>query len=238
MRSLAWLPSTTDEVYKSSDLYFMSVDNYYLLSDKVSYLHDHITNEDFLTTLMIKRDITFEVFKNEFSKWSSNPAFTTSPEHIFNVYDYFMNHRTEVPSLLDKPFIFLPKKEKGKNSRSIEGQFHKVEKLSWKDPSNVFNKMSSVSTRKILRDFYRDHHREFFLKVVGVDEYPSGEEYLRLITNITASVTQLPNKEKCFEIFMLMAAIAETFCMEMLWALFMKLVIHLKFLTDKNYTII
>ena len=211
MRSLAWLPSTTDEVYKSSDLYFKSIDNYYLLSDKVSYLHDHITNEDFLTTLMIKRDMTFEVFKNEFSKWSSNPAFTTSPEHIFKVYDYFMNHQTEVPSLLDKPFIFLPKKENSKNSRSIEGQFHKVEKVSWKDPSNIVKKMSSVSTRKILRDFYRDNHREFFLKVVGVDEYPSAEEYLRLITNITASVTQLPNKEKCFEIFMLMAAIAETF---------------------------
>ena len=39
MRSLAWLPSTTDEVYKSSDLYFKSIDNYYLLSDKVSYSH-------------------------------------------------------------------------------------------------------------------------------------------------------------------------------------------------------
>ena len=214
MRSLPWLPSTTGEVHKSSDLYILSGDIHDLLLDNANYLDARITNKDFLTTLSIKRDMLFADFKHEFSKWIAKPTFTTSREHILNVYNYFMNHRTEIASLLDKPFIFLPKKQNYKNSIIIEGQFHKVEKVSWKDPSGIFKKMDSVSTRKILRDFYTDIYREFFLKIVRVDEYPSGEEYLRLITNITASVTVLPNKEKCFEIFMLMAVLAETFLYE------------------------
>ena len=210
MRSSPWLPSATGEVHKSSDLYILSDWIHDLLSDNANYLHARITNKDFIATLSVKKDMTFEVFKNEFSKWITKPTFTTSREHISNVYNYFMNHPTEITSLLDKPFIFLPRKQNN-NSRIIEGQFHKVEKVSWKDPSGIFRKMDSVSTRKILRDFYPDSYREFFLKIVMVDEYPSGEEYLRLITNITASVTVLPNKEKCFEIFMLMAVLAETF---------------------------
>ena len=214
MRSSSWLPSTTGQVQKSSDLYVLSGGIHDLLSDNANYLHARITNKDFITTLRIQRDMTFEIFKKEFSKWIAKPTFTTSLEHVSNVYNYFMNNRTEIASLLDKPFIFLPKKQNYKNSGIIEGQFHKVEKVSWKDPSGIFRKMDSVSTRKILRGFYPDNYRDFFLKIVRVDEYPSGEEYLRLITNITASVTVLPNKQKCVEIFMLMAVLAETFMYE------------------------
>ena len=214
MRLSPWLPSTTRQVHKSIDLYIRSHDILELLSDNANYLDPRITNKDFITTLRVQRDITFETFIKEFSTWIAKPSFATSREHILKVYKYLRNHSTEIVSLLDKPFIFLPKKQNYENSGIIEGQFHKVAKVSWRDPSGIFRKIDSVSTRKILQDFFPKTFQEFFLNVVGVDEYPSGEEYLRLITNITATVTVLPNKEKCFEIFMLMAVLAEIFLHE------------------------
>ena len=212
MRQFPWLPSTTRQVLMSTDLYILTDGIRELLSDNANYLDHRITNKDFITTLGVQRDITFETFIKEFSKWTAKPTFATSHEHILNVYNYLRNHSTEIVSLLDKPFIFLPKNYQ--NSGIIQGQFHKVDKVSWRDPSGIFRKTDSVSTRKILQDFFPESFQEFFLKVVGVDEYPSGEEYLRLIRNITATVTVLPNKEKCYEIFMLMAVLAETFLCE------------------------
>ena len=215
MRSSSWLPSTFRQVHMASDLYICSDGIYHLLSDNANYLHPEITDKDFIATLGVQKDITFETFIKEFSTWISKPTFATSREHVLNVYDYLRNHSTEIVSLLlDKSFILLPKKQNYKNSGVIEGQFHKVEKVSWRDPSGIFRKMKSVSTRKILQDFFPNNLEEFFLNVVGVDEYPSGEKYLRLIINITATVTVLPNKEKCFEVFMLMAVLAETFLHE------------------------
>ena len=214
MRSSSWLTSTFRQVHMASDLYICSDGICNLLSDNANYLHPEITDKDFIATLGIQKDITFEIFIKEFSTWISKPTFATSCEHVLNVYDYLKNHSTEIVSLLDKSFILLPKKQNCKNSGVIEGHFHKVEKVSWRDSSGIFRKMNSVSTRKILQDFFPSNLEEFFLNVVGVDECPSGEEYLRLIINITATVTVLPNKEKYFEVFMLMAVLAETFLHE------------------------
>ena len=212
MRSSQWLPSANGQLFKPSDLYLSTDLTHRLLSGKVNFLHHRITNKDFISTLGVQADITFENFIKAFSKWITETTFSTSREHVFNIYEYFMEqykyHPKEIKSLLDLPFIYLP--SIWTSNGTIEGQFHKVDSVSWRDPSEVFKKISDVSMRKILRDFYPDKFKEFFIGTVGVDEYPSREEYLRLITNIT-SVTSLPNRGKCFEIFMLMAVLGETF---------------------------
>ena len=212
MRSSQWLPSTNGQLFKPSDLYLLADLTHRLLSGKVNYLHHRITNKDFITTLGVQTGITFENFMKAFSKWITETTFSTSREHVFNIYEYFMEqykyHPNEIKSLLDLPFIYLP--SIWASNGTIEGQFHKVDCVSWRDPSEVFKKIKDVSMRKILRLFYPEKFKEFFVGIVGVDEYPSREEYLRLITNIT-SVTSLPNRGKCFEVFMLMAVLGETF---------------------------
>ena len=110
MRQFPWLPSSTRQVLKSADLYILTDGIRELLSDNANYLDHRITNKDFIATLRVQRDITFETFIKEFSKWTAKPTFATSREHILNVYNYLRNHSTEIVSLLDKPFIFLPKK--------------------------------------------------------------------------------------------------------------------------------
>ena len=212
MQSSRWLPSTNGQLFKPSDLYLSADLTHRLLSGKVNYLHHHIINKDFITTLGVQKDITFEHFIKVFSNWVTGTTFSTSREHIFNIYEYFMEqhkyHPNEIKLLLDLPFIYLPSIRT--SNGNIEGHFHKVEDVSWRDPSELFKKINDVSMGKILRDFYPEKFKEFFVGMVGVDEYPSREEYLRLITNIT-SVTSLPNREKCFEIFMSMAVLGDTF---------------------------
>ena len=59
-----------------------------LLSDKVAYLDYPLKSQELVQALGLKSDLVFEDFITEFKKWRSDNEFSTTLNHICDVYHY------------------------------------------------------------------------------------------------------------------------------------------------------
>ena len=59
-----------------------------LLGNKVAYLDYPLTNQELIRVLGLKNDLIFEDFLVEFKKWRNETEFSTTLNHICEVYHF------------------------------------------------------------------------------------------------------------------------------------------------------
>lgn len=218
IRTYSWLRSSTDssKLFKPNELYVDLPTIRNLFSDKVNYLTEQIKEQNFIQTMGVLTQIPFEKFIELFKKWRQEKLFGTSFQHTIKIYEYLRSNMTEHPKeiceLLEENFVFLLtshcNQRLAPESRA-EGSFHKVRNVCWEDPSGIIVKSNDVNQRRVLKGYYPDEMRIFFVNNIGVDRYPSTKEYLNLVYNL-ASKTTLPDKDACFQICTLFSVIGNT----------------------------
>ena len=190
-----------------------------MLGNQVQYVEMKLNDRDFIETLGLKTQMKFEDFLQEFKKWRMKNIFKTTWEHVFHFY---LHLQRELPTaaqdlkidLLSHPFVFLPTVPQIK-SGSVSGKFFTIDKVCWEDPSGLINSESSgMPQTLIMREYHGQKNpiphencktlRNFFLKEIRINRYPSAEEYLAIVTQICQNNT-LPNADKCRKIYQLFA---------------------------------
>ena len=218
MRSSAWIQSSESQptLHVPSDLFYANEQIMELLANKVQYLSSKILNKDFIFTLGIQTEIKFEKFIEEFKNWREESLFSTTYIHTQNVYKYLQEmvdkHPEIIMELLDEPFFFLLSghcSQQLSDASAAEGKFYHKKDVCWEDPSGIIiQNTDGFSKRRILLGYYPPTLRDFFVRRLDVDQYPSSAEYLSVVSDI-ANKTTLPDKEACQQIFTLFSLLAQ-----------------------------
>ena len=181
-----------------------------LLGDHALYGTPSLVNEKFLKKLGIRTSVNFDTLVSELMKWvetslgNEDGDFTTSLEHMTNVYHFLENqikNNDERKKYLEdvtknKPVIFVPSFCNNTSSppnentaRKILGNFLPNKRVYWSDPSNlvqVYRKEALILTdpRKML-DRYYPTLKSFFVEFLRIDPSPNLKEYLNLLETIS-----------------------------------------------------
>ena len=149
LRSLPWLPSTSNSLLKGSEVYLDSQGNRHLLHSHVPYLAAEVTDTEFLQLLgvniSVNDDRLFE-FLQQWSKHRGEQPFCTSLDHMRNVYLYlyrknsgYESSSSIVDAFINGELIFVPlSNTRWKNRKAdVEGRFYSVHKVCWCDQTTV-----------------------------------------------------------------------------------------------------
>ncbi|XP_065672427.1 uncharacterized protein LOC100210004 isoform X4 [Hydra vulgaris] len=221
MRFSKWLPDNLKipKLHQPIDLYFSNDEILSLMGKKVNYLSNQVKCKDLILSLGVQTDIKFESFVKEFQSWREESLFSTSYDHSINIYKYYEKHQLGYSNIINElmqyPFVFLPhdqKAQKFSNSTSVlEGKFFSVNSLCWEDPSGILsNFKEEIAIRRTLSSYYPKDLLNFFVNKLGVNRYPSIQEYINLARSI-ASKTVLPDKVACEKLFNLFSVLGHMF---------------------------
>ncbi|XP_065672459.1 uncharacterized protein LOC100211694 isoform X2 [Hydra vulgaris] len=221
MRFSKWLPDNLEipKLHQPINLYFRNDDILSLVGEKVNYLSNQVKCKDLILSLGVQTDIKFESFVKEFQSWREESLFSTSYDHSINIYKFFEKHQLGYSNIINElkqyPLVFLPHDQKAQtflNSTSVlEGKFCLVNNLCWEDPSGILsNFKDEIAIRRILSSYYPKDLLDFFVNKLGVNRYPSIQEYINLARS-TASKTVLPDKVACEKLFNLFSVLGHMF---------------------------
>ena len=219
MRSTVWLTDSNKipKLHLSRDLYINKNDIVSLMGNKVNYITNQVKSKDLILTLGIQTEIKFESFVREFQNWREESPFTTSYLHTITIYKYFeqqLINNEKLSELKQGPFVFLvndPSNQMFTNDSVVEGRFFSINRLCWEDPSGMLSHSKNETRHsRILKGYYPDEMQNFFIFKLGVNRYPSIQEYVSLASSI-ASETTLPDKVACGKLFMLFSVLAPMF---------------------------
>ena len=183
----AWLPcdqlghfSGSKSLFSGCELFDSARHIQTLLHSHVPYTGADLKNEDFISRLGIKRNVSkVDVIKHltEWSQESSdkNTPFCTSIEHMSHVYA-FLKRESEgydamhafkkgdsdlIEKFLEEKLIYIPDRfEENSVSVDVPGHFETIHTVCWKDPSSVlytrqrFSLPLSAHLPKVLSLYY------------------------------------------------------------------------------------
>ena len=218
MKTSTWIPSSASKptLHIPNDLFYPMDQVVELLANKVQYVSSKIQNNDFIKTLDVQNELKFEKFIEEFKKWRKEILFSTTYIHTQNVYKYLQDmidkHPEIIMELVEEPFFFLLSghcSQQLSDASVAEGKFYHNKDVCWEDPSGIIvQNLNGISKRRILLGYYPPAMKEFFMKRLGVDQYPSSAEYLSVVSDI-AYKTTLPDKIACQQIYTLFSLLAQ-----------------------------
>ena len=217
LKEKSWLPirplksSSSPQRCCPRDVFMPQPEVINLLGDHALYACPTLGNENFLKDLGIRTSVNFDTLLTELMKWiddsqgNEDSGFTTSLEHMINVYKFLernVTNRDERKKQLeaatkDKPVVFVPSIPENKThpqhaAHKIPGTFLLRKRVYWSDPSNLMHvsqKESLILTypRRMLNDMcYPESLENFFVNFLKVDPQPNLKEYLNLLESIAS----------------------------------------------------
>ncbi|XP_047140685.1 uncharacterized protein LOC100210004 isoform X2 [Hydra vulgaris] len=221
MRLSIWLPDNLEipKLHQPINLYISNDEILSLMGKKVNYLSNQVKCKDLILSLGVQTDIKFESFVKEFQSWREQSFFSTSYDHSKNIYKYFEKQQLGYSNIINElkqyPLVFLPHDQKAQtfsNSTSVfVGKFCLVNNLCWEDPSGILsNFKDEIAIRRTLNSYYPKDLLNFFVNKLGVNRYPSIQEYINLASSI-ASKTDLPDEVALKKLFNLFSALGHVF---------------------------
>jgi len=213
MRNSKWIPSSDEntDLFHPSELYVVSPAVERLFARKVNYVHSKIENHNFRECIGVQREVKMVNFIAEFRRWNSGKAvFSSTYGHVQNIYRYvrdiMVDEAKEVMVdrcifLLSRSDVLVSQSTKFVDSDTVKGGFYRVKEVCWEDPSNVVEiAKDTYGTRRVLKGFYPDHMKEFFVETLGVPVFPTTQEYLNAIYNLV-NRTILPDSNALKKLF-------------------------------------
>ncbi|XP_029978405.1 protein NO VEIN isoform X2 [Sphaeramia orbicularis] len=222
---LEWLPAYRPTENGQQERMYLCPSLVYLASPEVSsLLGSHVSYVDidpseFSRALGMRNTITVEVLINYLKEWCIKPEtddqesenesqgaeFTSTVEHIHNVYTYL--HKNCSHGSLKELFQHTPAVFVLLNRRSDEwcsGRFYHLKDVCWNDPTMMFQRYKQLTNRadspvqqpRVLAPFYSqlEGMRDFFTRLLNVDLSPNMKQYVGLLELICSS-SPIPTAE-------------------------------------------
>ena len=96
---------------------------------------------------------------------------------------------------------------------SFSGNFYKIKEVCWDDPSGIVEISQDVyGTRRILKGFFADQMKDFFVQTLGVPMFPTTNEYLNAAYNLV-NRTILPDKDALRKLFKMFYVLGQKCCL-------------------------
>ncbi|MEQ2224045.1 hypothetical protein ILYODFUR_003396 [Ilyodon furcidens] len=217
-----------------SSVYLTSPEVTSLLGTHTFYVD--IRSSNFSRALGMKETISVDVLIKYLKKWCIKPEednqeqrsavdetegahFTSTISHIHNVYTYLKDNcsQTSLKELfLHTPAVFVVNKWHSDNWCS--GHFYHLKEVCWSDNTNMFQRYRQLTQRedspilqpKVLAPFYRELEgmRDFFMKLLNVDDSPNMKQYVGLLELICSSAP-IPTAEVLQDVSILYAKLAQ-----------------------------
>ncbi|XP_047232938.1 protein NO VEIN isoform X2 [Girardinichthys multiradiatus] len=216
-----------------SSVYLTSPEVTSLLGTHAFYVD--IRSSNFSRALGMKETISVDVLIKYLKKWCIKPEedhqeqrsavdetegahFTSTISHVHNVYTYLKDNcsQTSLKELfLHTPAVFVVNKWHSDNWCS--GHFYHLKEVCWSDNTNMFHRYKQLTQRedspilqpKVLAPFYRELEgmRDFFMKLLNVDDSPNMKQYVGLLELICSSAP-IPTAEVLQDVSILYAKLA------------------------------
>ncbi|XP_058477566.1 uncharacterized protein wu:fj29h11 isoform X2 [Solea solea] len=240
---LAWVPAHRQLEGDQCERKFLSPNSVFLTSPEVNGLlgnHVHYVDIDaseFTRDLGMRHCVSVDSLIDYLKQWcvkaeagdqeqrqqqqpedeSAGANFTTTVQHIHNVYTYLStncppNRLKELFQLIPAVFIEYNRRAEGWCS----GRFYHLKEVCWSDTTTMFHRYkqltrepgSPVQEPKLLAPFYRqlDGMSDFF-KLLKVDRNPNMNQYVGLLELICSS-SPIPTSETLQDVSVLYATLA------------------------------
>ncbi|XP_028998254.2 uncharacterized protein wu:fj29h11 [Betta splendens] len=216
-----------------NSVYISSPEVTSLLGTHVDYVDIHPS--EFSRALGMRQTISVDVLIDYLKKWcvkteaesedqrpaedeSGGAEFTSTVQHIYNVYNYLYTHcpQSSLKELFQHtPAVFI---EYNRRTDWCSGRFYHLKEVCWSDPTFMFQRYkqlthapdSPVQEPKLLAPFYQplDGMRDFFTKLLDVDQSPNMKQYVGLLELICAS-SPIPTSEVLQDVSVLYARLAK-----------------------------
>ncbi|XP_036073145.1 protein NO VEIN isoform X3 [Oryzias melastigma] len=218
--SLEWIPAYQQQEGEQLEKTFLRPGSVYLsLPEVTSLLGTHVFYVDlnssgFSRALGIRETISVEVLIQYLKDWCTKPlaqnqeqhpeqesegaSFTTTVQHIYNVYSYLQTHcpQSSLKELFQhSPAVFVETHRRNENW--CFGRFYHLKEVCWSDTTTMFSRYrqltqkqgSSVQEPKILALFYSqlEGMEKFFTRLLEVNSSPTIAQYVSLLEVICSS---------------------------------------------------
>uniref|UniRef100_A0A3P9L232 Wu:fj29h11 n=1 Tax=Oryzias latipes TaxID=8090 RepID=A0A3P9L232_ORYLA len=219
--SLEWIPAYREQEGEQQEKEYLCPGSVYLSLPKVTrLLGTHVfyvdLNPSEFSRALGKSTVCSLVQHPE--QESEGASFTTTVEHIHNVYTYLQANcpQSSLKELFQHtPAVFVETHRRKKNWCS--GRFYHLKEVCWTDTTTMFwhyrrltqRKGSLVQKPKILEGFYNqlEGMTRFFTRVLEVNSSPTVTQYVSLLEAICTST---PTAEKVQDVSVIFARLGET----------------------------
>ncbi|XP_023805116.1 uncharacterized protein LOC101171115 isoform X2 [Oryzias latipes] len=237
--SLEWIPAHREQEGEQQEKEYLCPGSVYLsLPEVTRLLGTHIFYVDlnpseFTRALGIRDTVSVDLLTHYLKEWcikaqaknqeqqpeqeSEGASFTTTVEHIHNVYTYLQANcpQSSLKELFQHtPAVFVETHRRKKNWCS--GRFYHLKEVCWTDTTTMFwhyrrltqRKGSLVQKPKILEGFYNqlEGMTRFFTRVLEVNSSPTVTQYVSLLEAICTST---PTAEKVQDVSVIFARLAQ-----------------------------
>lgn len=211
LQTYTWLPCEQSEhLLKPEKLYLKTNDVFSVLDRFGHYFEGKLSDEKFIDAIKLRNYVSLETIFENLSEWCRDDTFSTSLNHMINVYHFIKNRFHEVdPAELKIPLVFVPSElEHLEPDKKCRGKFHERGEVCLYDFSCVFLKRGELLQKKrvLLFRFYPKDILEFFRQDLKIDESPTIRDYISLACAV-ADNTKLPDVEAYEDLMEVFSAI-------------------------------
>ncbi|KAI4801184.1 hypothetical protein KUCAC02_000109 [Chaenocephalus aceratus] len=233
--NLEWVPAYRPLEGDQQDRKYLRPNSVYLASREViGLLGTHVCYvemdpSEFSRTLGMRQSISEDDLINYLKKWCvkdqedgqdlEGADFTSTVEHIHNVYSYLHEHcnQYKLKELFQhNPAVFMEHK---RNDGWCSGRFYHLKDVCWSDPTGMFQRYrpltqgpdSPVQQPNVLGPFYSplEGMKPFFTRLLNVDLSPNMKQYVGLLEVICSS-SPIPTAEVLQDVSVLYARLAQS----------------------------
>uniref|UniRef100_A0A3P9L2G3 Wu:fj29h11 n=1 Tax=Oryzias latipes TaxID=8090 RepID=A0A3P9L2G3_ORYLA len=232
--SLEWIPAYREQEGEQQEKEYLCPGSVYLSLPKVTRLlgthvfYVDLNPSEFSRALGIRDTVSVDLLTHYLKEWcikaqaknqeqhpeqeSEGASFTTTVEHIHNVYTYLQANcpQSSLKELFQHtPAVFV---ETHRYANWCSGRFYHLKEVCWTDTTTMFwhyrrltqRKGSLVQKPKILEGFYNqlEGMTRFFTRVLEVNSSPTVTQYVSLLEAICTST---PTAEKVQDVSVIFA---------------------------------
>ncbi|RVE59880.1 hypothetical protein OJAV_G00193380 [Oryzias javanicus] len=226
--SLEWIPAYQQQEGEPLEKFLRPGSVYLSLPEVISLLGTHVFYVDlnssrFSKDLGIREKISVEVLIQYLKDWCIQPlpqnleqdpeqesegaSFTTTVQHIHNVYSYLQKHcpQSSLKELFQhSPAVFVETHRRNENWCS--GRFYHLKEVCWSDTTTMFSRYRQL-TQKQGSSFSRGM-RKFFTSLLEVNSSPTIAQYVSLLEVICSS-SPTPSAAVLQDVSVLFARLAQ-----------------------------
>eukprot|EP00794_Sanderia_malayensis_P009471 gene9471-10459_t len=217
LKSRRWMPGkqtypeTTVSLFAPAELYLRRPEVVACFSDFCTYFVGELTEPLFVESIGIQHMVSVEELFRRIDTWSRIEDFSTSINHMINIYHFMKDHSHEVDATeFDKPIIFVPEERGTDPSFKVRGSFCLKKEVCLYDHSTIYARYSSLfpSRRHLLFQFYPKDILQFFVDLVKVDSTPNVREYVNMACILADDIT-LPDQARVDDLMVVFATLGE-----------------------------
>ncbi|XP_034083344.1 protein NO VEIN isoform X4 [Gymnodraco acuticeps] len=234
--NLEWVPAYRPLEGDQKDRKYLRPNSVYLASREIiGLLGTHVCYvemdpSEFSRTLGMRQSISEDDLINYLKKWCvkdqedgqdlEGADFTSTVEHIHNVYSYLHEHcnQNKLKELFQhNPAVFMEHNKR--NDGWCSGRFYHLKDVCWSDPTGMFQRYrpltqgpdSPVLQPNVLGPFYNplEGMKPFFTRLLNVDLSPNMKQYVGLLEVICSS-SPIPTAEVLQDMSVLYARLAQS----------------------------